>query len=116
MTVGNLIVLPSLGKEEDEQALEQVNAYYPNYTIEQLNISDLVKDGGGINCVSWCRYANEQETRYLKLYNSLDYEDDSTKNRMFTDEEIIFMCKHNIRKFAEKFPGIAEYYIKCLDD
>lgn len=116
LTVGNLIVLPSLGKEEDEQALEQVNAYYPNYTIEQLNISDLVKDGGGINCVSWCRYANEQETRYLKLYNSLDYEDDSTKNRMFTDEEIIFMCKHNIRKFADKFPGIAEYYMKCLDD
>jgi len=55
LTVGKLIVLPSLGKEEDEQALEQIKKYYPDYIIEQLNISELVKDGGGLNCVSWCR-------------------------------------------------------------
>ena len=39
-----------------------------------------------------------------------------TKENMFTDKEIIFMCKHNLRKFADKYPGIAEYYMKCLDD
>lgn len=55
LTVGKLIVLPALGKEEDEQALSQIKRYYPECLVEQLNISDLVKDGGGLNCVSWCR-------------------------------------------------------------
>lgn len=55
LTVENLIVLPALGKEEDNQALEQIKKYYPDSIIEQLNISNLVKDGGGLNCISWCR-------------------------------------------------------------
>lgn len=55
LTVGKLIVLPALGKEEDEQALSQIKRYYSECLVEQLNISDLVKDGGGLNCVSWCR-------------------------------------------------------------
>lgn len=116
LTVGNLIVLPTLGKDEDGQALEQIYAYYPNHTIEQLNISDLVKDGGGLNCVSWCRFINEEERKYLLLYNSLKSEKEMTDDNMFSKDEIIFMCKKNLRKFADKFPGIAEYYIKCLDD
>lgn len=63
LTVDHLIVLPALGIEEDEQALEQVRMYYPDYAIEQLNISDLVKDGGGLNCVSWCWLDPENERR-----------------------------------------------------
>lgn len=55
LTVGNLIVLPALGKETDELALAQIKGFYPDYTIEQINISKLIKDGGGLNCVSWCR-------------------------------------------------------------
>lgn len=116
LTVGKLIVLPALGKEEDEQALEQIKKYYPDYIIEQLNISELVKDGGGLNCVSWCRLVSDDERRFLTLYNHIDSEKELAQENMFTDEEIIFMCKHGIRRFADKFPGIAEYYIKCLDD
>ena len=116
MTVGKLIVLPALGIEEDEQALKQIQKIYPDSIIEQLNISELVKDGGGLNCISWCRLVSDDERRYLTLYNRLDGEEDLTKENMFTDEEIIFMCKHSLRRFADKFPGIAEYYMKCLDD
>lgn len=60
LTVGNLIILPALGIEEDEQALSQIKQYYPNCIIEQLNVSKLIKDGGGLNCISWCRYANKK--------------------------------------------------------
>ena len=116
LTVGKLIVLPALGKEEDEQALSQVKRYYPECLVEQLNISELVKDGGGLNCISWCRLVSDDERRFLTLYNHIDSEKELAQENMFTDEEIIFMCKHGIRRFADKFPGIAEYYIKCLDD
>lgn len=116
LTVGKLIVLPALGKEEDEQALSQIKRYYPECLVEQLNISELVKDGGGLNCISWCRLVSDDERRFLTLYNHIDSEKELAQENMFTDEEIIFMCKHSIRRFADKFPGIAEYYIKCLDD
>lgn len=116
LTVGKLIVLPALGIEEDEQALKQIQKIYPDSIIEQLNISELVKDGGGLNCISWCRLVSDDERRFLTLYNHIDSEKELAQENMFTDEEIIFMCKHSIRRFADKFPGIAEYYIKCLDD
>ena len=116
LTVGKLIVLPALGKEEDGQALSQIKRYYPECLVEQLNISELVKDGGGLNCISWCRLVSDDERRFLTLYNHIDSEKELAQENMFTDEEIIFMCKHGIRRFADKFPGIAEYYIKCLDD
>lgn len=61
LTVGNLIVLPALGKETDELALAQIKGFYPDYTIEQINISKLIKDGGGLNCVSWCRQIAKKE-------------------------------------------------------
>ena len=116
LTVGKLIVLPALGKEEDEQALSQIKRYYPECLVEQLNISELVKDGGGLNCISWCRLVSDDERRFLTLYNHIDSEKELAQENMFTDEEIIFMCKHSLRRFADKFPGIAEYYMKCLDD
>ena len=116
LTVGKLIVLPALGIEEDEQALSQIKRYYPECLVEQLNISDLVKDGGGLNCVSWCRYISDDERKYLVLYNREESEEDFSDKLIFSDDEIIFMCKQNIRKFADRYPGIDEYYMKCLDD
>lgn len=116
LTVGKLIVLLALGKEEDEQALSQIKRYYSECLVEQLNISDLVKDGGGLNCVSWCRYISDDEKKYLVLYNREESEEDFSDKLIFSDDEIIFMCKQNIRKFADRYPGIDEYYMKCLDD
>ena len=116
LTVGKLIVVPAVLNEEDDQALSQLKRYYPECLVEQLNISELVKDGGGLNCISWCRLVSDDERRFLTLYNHIDSEKELAQENMFTDEEIIFMCKHGIRRFADKFPGIAEYYIKCLDD
>lgn len=33
----------------------------------------------------------------------------------YTDEEIIFMAKYSLNLFSEKFPGLSEYYMLCLD-
>lgn len=116
LSVGNLIVLPALGIEEDEQALSQIRQYYPDCIIEQLNISNLIKKGGGLNCVSWCRHMDEDSARFLTLYNRNENGEDYSDKLIFTQEEIIFMCKHNLHKFSDRYPGIAEYYMKCLDD
>lgn len=116
LSVGNLIVLPALGIEEDEQALSQIRQYYPDCIIEQLNISNLIKKGGGLNCVSWCRHMDEDSARFLTLYNRNENGEDYSDKLIFTQEEIIFMCKHNLHKFSDRYPSIAEYYMKCLDD
>lgn len=116
LSIGNLIVLPVLGIDEDEQAFEQIKEYYPDCIIEQLNISNLVKKGGGLNCISWCRQVGDDERRFLTLYNRVEVEDDSFDKFIFTNEEIIFMCKKDIGKFSRRYPEIAEYYMKCLDD
>lgn len=116
LSVGNLIVLPALDIEEDELALSQIRQYYPDCIMEQLNISNLIKKGGGLNCVSWCRYVDEDRAMFLTLYNRNENGEDYSDKLIFTQEEIIFMCRHSLRKFADRYPGIAEYYMKCLDD
>lgn len=55
LTAGHLIVLPKLNTEYDEQALRQIETYYPDCTIAQLDITRSVAAGGGLNCMTWCR-------------------------------------------------------------
>lgn len=61
LTVGNLIILPALGINEDEQAFVQIKKLYPYSLVEQVNISNLIKDGGGLNCVSWSRFISNKD-------------------------------------------------------
>ena len=34
----------------------------------------------------------------------------------YTDEEIIFMAKYDLKVLANKFPGVAEYYMEILSE
>lgn len=53
----DLILLPKFDIDEDEQALEQIKKYYPDYAendrIAQIDMTKIVKFGGALNCVSW---------------------------------------------------------------
>ncbi|MCF8231353.1 MAG: agmatine deiminase family protein [Bacteroidales bacterium] len=51
----DLILLPKFGIEEDGQALEQIESFYPDYKgrIAQVEMTDIVGFGGGLNCMSW---------------------------------------------------------------
>lgn len=55
LSVGELIVLPQLGIDHDEQAYKQVCDYYPHHTVRELNVVESVANGGGLNCITWCR-------------------------------------------------------------
>ena len=53
----DLILLPKFDIDEDEQAREQISDYYPDYTkhkrIAQIDMTDIVKFGGALNCITW---------------------------------------------------------------
>jgi len=54
LQVRNRIFVPGLGLEEDEKALEQIKAFFPNYRVVIVpGCLELVRDGGALNCVSW---------------------------------------------------------------
>lgn len=53
LQVGNLILVPQLGLEEDEQALEQIGNTLPDFEVVGIPSLEAVKKGGALNCISW---------------------------------------------------------------
>lgn len=57
LQTNNLILLPKLNIDEDDQAFKQIEKYYPVYAknnrIAQIDMTDIVKLGGALNCISW---------------------------------------------------------------
>ena len=53
----DLILFPQLGIDEDEQALAQIKEAFPEYSskrhIVTINCSEIIKQGGVLNCISW---------------------------------------------------------------
>ena len=49
----NLIIFPQFGINEDQQALKQIQNYFPNKKIIPLNCTEIAKEGGVLNCISW---------------------------------------------------------------
>lgn len=51
----DLILLPKFEIDEDLQAYRQIEDYYPGYKdrISQVDMTDIVKFGGALNCISW---------------------------------------------------------------
>lgn len=126
LEVGNTIILPALGIEEDAQAFNQIKHLFPSKNIQQILASEVVAKGGALNCITWnCKNYDTtlkaNKNRFIKLFNRFKSEEDITCNKKsselpYSDEEIMFMAKQNLAKLATKFPGIAEYYMLSLDD
>ena len=53
LQIGKLILVPQLGLEEDEQALEQISNAMPDCEVLGIPALEAVRRGGGLNCVSW---------------------------------------------------------------
>jgi agmatine/peptidylarginine deiminase len=58
----DLILLPKLNIDDDEQAFEQMKIFYPDYArnnrIAQVDMTKIVKKGGALNCISWTIKSN----------------------------------------------------------
>lgn len=57
LQTNDLILLPKFKIEEDKKALEQIKNHYPDYTennrIAQIDMTEIVKFGGALNCIPW---------------------------------------------------------------
>ena len=53
LRVNDTIVIPGLDAEEDEQALQQIQSYYPECKVLQIEASEVVEKGGALNCITW---------------------------------------------------------------
>ena len=53
LQIGKLILVPQLGVDEDEQALEQIGNAMPDCEIVGVPALEAVRKGGGLNCISW---------------------------------------------------------------
>ena len=53
LQIGNLVLLPQLGLEEDRQALEQIKKALPDCEIIGIPVLEAVRRGGALNCISW---------------------------------------------------------------
>jgi agmatine deiminase len=52
----DFILLPSLGIDEDDEALEQeIKKYFPGYLdkIRKIKMNSIINRGGALNCISW---------------------------------------------------------------
>lgn len=47
---------------------------------------------------------------------SMEEIDDFYDGVKYSDEEIIFMANYDFDRFSNRFPGLAEYFMECLDD
>lgn len=49
----NIIVLPAFNIDTDKKTLEMFKGIFKEYKILQLDCTEIVKDGGVLNCISW---------------------------------------------------------------
>lgn len=53
LQIGELVLVPQLGLEEDEQALEQIGNALPDCNVVGIPALEAIRRGGGLNCISW---------------------------------------------------------------
>lgn len=53
LQVGNLVLVPQIGMEEDCQALEQIGKALPDCEVIGIPALEAVRKGGALNCISW---------------------------------------------------------------
>jgi len=51
--VGDLILLPQLDIPEDDEAMDQISAVFPECRISPIPCRDVVLSHGALNCVTW---------------------------------------------------------------
>lgn len=57
LQTNDLIVVPKLNRPEDDIAIKEISKHFPNYELKkriaQIDMSEIVKLGGALNCITW---------------------------------------------------------------
>lgn len=53
----DLIIVPSLNRPEDDEAIKQISRHFPEYSsknrIDKVDMRDIVRFDGALNCITW---------------------------------------------------------------
>lgn len=53
LQIDKLVIVPTFGLREDENALAQFEILFPNHTIEYIDARVISAQGGVLNCITW---------------------------------------------------------------
>ena len=53
LQIGKVVLVPQLGLEKDDQALEQISKALPDCNVIGIPALEAVRRGGALNCISW---------------------------------------------------------------
>ena len=53
MHVENLILVPIVGAKADDEVIEFFERCFPACSIETLDSTKVIEQGGALNCISW---------------------------------------------------------------
>lgn len=102
-----LVMVPQLEAEEDEQALEQISAVFPDSEVIGIPALETVRKGGALNCISWNVKDNGaipvELYRYLHDVKRMFYQ---YKNEYFSED--VFTPIHRFLEHKTDLPSIAE--------
>ena len=49
----NVIIVPTFGLKEDEQAIRQIEDLFPEQNVATVDSNEIANKGGVLNCITW---------------------------------------------------------------
>ena len=111
LQIGKLILVPQLGLEEDEQALEQIGSAMPDCEVLGIPALEAVRRGGGLNCISWNTTILQDdifEESIIEQTNIAQAPDAHELLECAECYELGIGCEPNLTKAAELYAEAAE--------
>ena len=111
LQVGKLILVPQLGLEEDEQALEQISNAMPDCEVLGIPALEAVRRGGGLNCISWNTTTLQDDIFEDSIIGQANIAQAPDAHELLECAECYELgigCEPNLTKAAELYAEAAE--------
>ena len=111
LQVGKLILVPQLGLEEDEQALEQIGSAMPDCEVLGIPALEAVRRGGGLNCISWNTTTLQDDIFEESIIGQANIAQAPDAHELLECAECYELgigCEPNLTKAAELYAEAAE--------
>lgn len=111
LQIGKLILVPKLGLEEDEHALEQISNAMPDCEVLGIPALEAVRRGGGLNCISWNTTTLQNDIFEESIIGQANIAQAPDAHELLECAECYELgigCESNLTKAAELYAEAAE--------
>ena len=111
LQIGKLILVPQLGLEEDEQALEQISNAMLDCEVLGIPALEAVRRGGGLNCISWNTTTLQDDIFEESIIGQTNIQQAPDAHELLECAECYELgigCEPNLTKAAELYAEAAE--------